>query len=203
MAAIRKPPVDAVLVGFGWTGAIMGMELTDAGLNVLALERGENRDTYPDFAYPRIADELTYGIRNKLFQKLSRETLTIRHTSKDNALPYRQMGSFILSDGVGGGGVHWNGQHWRVLPEELRLRSHVIERYGKKFIPDGMTIQDFGVSYQELEPYFDKFENVCGTSGKAGNLKGKVVEGGNPFEGSRSREFPLPPLADVDRKSVV
>lgn len=197
MAAIRKPPVDAVLVGFGWTGAIMGMELTDAGLNVLALERGENRDTYPDFAYPRIADELTYGIRNKLFQKLSRETLTIRHTSKDNALPYRQMGSFILSDGVGGGGVHWNGQHWRVLPEELRLRSHVIERYGKKFIPDGMTIQDFGVSYQELEPYFDKFENVCGTSGKAGNLKGKVVEGGNPFEGSRSREFPLPPLADV------
>jgi choline dehydrogenase-like flavoprotein len=80
MADIIKKQVDAVLVGFGWTGAIMGMELTEAGLNVVALERGENRDTYPDFAYPRIADELTYGIRGKLFQNLSRETLTIRHS---------------------------------------------------------------------------------------------------------------------------
>ena len=49
---MKKPRGDAVLVGFGWTGAIMGMELTGAGLKVVALERGENRDTYPDFAYP-------------------------------------------------------------------------------------------------------------------------------------------------------
>ena len=29
------PQVDAVLVGFGWTGALMGEALTAAGLNVL------------------------------------------------------------------------------------------------------------------------------------------------------------------------
>jgi gluconate 2-dehydrogenase alpha chain len=197
MPDITKPRKDAVLVGFGWTGAIMGMELTEAGLDVVALERGENRDTYPDFAYPRIADELTYGIRGKLFQNLSRETLTIRHSPRDRALPYRQLGSFLPGDGVGGGGVHWNGQHWRVLPEELRLKSHITERYGKDFIPEGLTIQDFGVSYEELEPFFDRFERVCGTSGKAGNLGGATLSGGNPFEGKRSREYPLPPLADV------
>ena len=197
MVDIKKPQVDAVLIGFGWTGAIMGMELTEAGLKVVALERGENRDTSPDFSYPRIADELTYGIRGKLFQNLARETLTIRHSPKDSALPYRQLGSFLPGDGVGGGGVHWNGQHWRVAPEELRLRSHITERYGKRFIPADMTIQDFGVSYEELEPCFDQFERVCGTSGKAGNLNGKIVEGGNPFEGQRSSEYPLPPLTDV------
>jgi gluconate 2-dehydrogenase alpha chain len=39
--------------GFGWNGcAIMGMELTEAGLTVVALELGGSRDTYPDFAYP-------------------------------------------------------------------------------------------------------------------------------------------------------
>ena len=43
-------PVDAVLVGFGWTGAIMGQQLCDAGLNVVALERGPWRDTATDFA---------------------------------------------------------------------------------------------------------------------------------------------------------
>ena len=79
------------------------------------------------------------------------------------------------------------------LPEELRLKSHITQRYGKGFIPEGMTIQDFGVSYEELEPYFDQFERVCGTSGKAGNLNGTIVDGGNPFEGKRSQEFPLAP----------
>lgn len=197
MFDIKKSHVDAVLVGFGWTGAIMGMELTEAGLNVVALERGVSRDTYPDFAYPRINDELTYGIRHKLCQNLSLETITIRHSPNDRAVPYRQLGSFLPGSGVGGGGVHWNGQHWRVLPEELRLRSHITEHYGKRFIPESMTIQDFGIDYEELEPFFDKFERVCGTSGKAGNLNGTIIAGGNPFEGKRSHEFPLPPLPDV------
>ncbi len=66
MATQRKTRVDAVLVGFGWTGAIMGMELTAAKLRVLALERGEMRDTDPDFAFPHVTDELTFGIRGKL-----------------------------------------------------------------------------------------------------------------------------------------
>ena len=38
MADIKKSQVDAVLVGFGWTGAIMGMELTEAGLKVVRSE---------------------------------------------------------------------------------------------------------------------------------------------------------------------
>ena len=197
MAQIKMPSVDAVLVGFGWTGAIMGMELTTAGLNVLALERGADRDTYPDFAYPRIADELTYGIRHGLMQNPATSTLTIRHTPKDIAAPYRQLGSFLPGEGVGGAGAHWNGQHWRVLPEELRMRSHIEQRYGKRFIPDGMAIQDFGVSFEELEPHFDYFEQVCGVSGQAGNVQGKLITGGNPFEGARSNAFPLPKLPDV------
>jgi len=195
MANQKKPSVDVVLVGFGWTGAIMGMELTDAGLNVLALERGAPRDTNPDFAFPRNTDELSYGIRGKLFQQLAKETVTIRHTAADVALPYRQHGSFLLGDGVGGAGVHWNGHHWRALPSDLRIRSTYEERYGKKFIPEGMTIQDWGVTYDELEPHFSRFEKICGTSGRAGNIGGQIRPGGNPFEGPRSGDYPLPPLA--------
>jgi gluconate 2-dehydrogenase alpha chain len=103
----------------------------------------------------------------------------------------------LPGDGVGGAGVHWNGQHWRVLPEELRLKSHIEARYGRRFIPEGMTIQDFGVSYEELEPHFNHFEQVCGVSGQAGNLLGNIVAGGNPFEAARSNPYPLPALPDV------
>ncbi|WP_186108665.1 GMC family oxidoreductase [Burkholderia gladioli] len=197
MADIRKPPVDAVVVGMGWTGSIMSMELAEAGLRVVGLERGEQRDTDPDFAYPRIADELTYVQRNRLMQSLSRETVTIRRNARETALPLRQYGPFLFGDGVGGSGVHWNGFSYRAPEAELRLRSHYEARYGKAFIPELMSIQDWPVSAAELEPFYDRFEYMAGTSGKAGNLRGRLVEGGNPFEAPRARDYALPPLASA------
>ncbi len=190
----RLPEVDVVLVGFGWTAAIMGHELTEAGLNVLALERGKFRDTIPDFSPVHIQDELRYAVRRALFERPARETLTFRNTIDQTALPMRHLGSFLPASGVGGAGVHWNGQTWRFLPDDFIVRSHTIERYGKDFIPADMTIQDWGVTYAELEPYYDRFEYLCGISGQAGNIEGKIQPGGNPFEGPRQRGYPLPPL---------
>src|ERR1700734_497141 len=139
--AEKKKRADAVIIGYGWTGAIMAKTLTDAGLSVVALERGPARDTSPDFEYPRIIDELKYGVRGDLWQPLAKETVTVRHNLDEVAQPYRKYGSFVLGNGVGGAGVHWNGQLWRASPEDLNLRSHIEARYGKKFIPPDMTIQ--------------------------------------------------------------
>jgi gluconate 2-dehydrogenase alpha chain len=188
------PKVDVLIVGFGWTGAIMAQELTDAGLNVLAVERGDWMDTSTDFATTFAQDELRYYWRKELFQRPAHETLTVRNTLTETALPMRTLGSFLPGVGVGGAGIHWNGQLWRFLPTDFMARSHNIERYGKAAVPDDMTIQDWGVTYPELEPYYDKFEYLCGASGKAGNLNGAIQAGGDPFEGPRSREYPNPPL---------
>jgi gluconate 2-dehydrogenase alpha chain len=187
-------PADAVIVGMGWTGAIFAKELTEAGLKVVALERGRPRDAATDFQPGRIHDELEFAVRHGLMQDLSRETVTFRNDMRETALPMRLLGSFLPGEGVGGAGVHWNGQTWRFLPSDFRLRSQVIERYGRKAVPEDMTIQDWPVSYEELEPFYDRFEQVCGVSGKAGNIKGAIQPGGNPFEGARSREFPNPPM---------
>ena len=61
--ATKLKQVDAVVVGMGWTGSIMARELTKAGLNVVGLERGENRVPSEDFALPGIRDELKYRLR--------------------------------------------------------------------------------------------------------------------------------------------
>ena len=100
----RLPPIDVVLVGFGWTAAIMGQELTDAGLQVLALERGKFRDTVPDFATTHVQDELRYAVRRALFERPARATLTFRHSSDQTALPMRHPGSFLPASRVGGTG---------------------------------------------------------------------------------------------------
>ena len=191
MATLK--PVDAVMIGFGWTGAILANELTKAGLSVVGLERGSFRDTTPDFAIPAVHDELAYAIRYKLFQDASKETVSFRLNTKATALPVRQFGSFLPGDGLGGAGVHWNGVTWRFLPWDFETRSRTIARYGASMLGDDCTSADWGVTYDELEPYYDKFERLCGIGGKAGNLRGKIVAGGNPFEGPRSREYPNPP----------
>ena len=192
--AKRLPAKDVVIVGLGWTGSILANELTDAGLDVVAIERGPWRDTASDFNIGYAQDELRYAIRQDLFLRPAQDTLTFRNNADQQALPIRQFGSFLPGNGVGGAGVHWNGQTWRFLPSDFRCRSHLTERYGAKFIPDELTIQDWGITYDELEPYYDQFDYLAGISGKAGNIKGKIQEGGNPFEGARSRDFPLPPL---------
>jgi gluconate 2-dehydrogenase alpha chain len=194
--AERKPSADVIIVGFGWTGAIMAAELCATGLKVVALERGEWQDTVPNFAYPKVVDEIAQSARNGLLQKLAKSTVTIRHDASQTAVPYRQYGSFKPGEGVGGAGIHWSGVHSRVMPSELNVPAYYTARYGRNFIPPDMTVQDWGVTYEELEPHFDRFEYVCGTSSYAHNIQGHPTGRGNVFEMPRSREFPLPALPD-------
>jgi gluconate 2-dehydrogenase alpha chain len=63
----RLPPTDAVIIGLGWTGSILAHELTGAGLNVVAIERGPWRDTATDFPTTYAQDELRYHVRHDLF----------------------------------------------------------------------------------------------------------------------------------------
>ena len=162
--------VDAVMVGMGWSGSIMARELTKAGLTVVGLERGADRSPREDFALPRIRDELKYRLRYELMLDTAVETHTFRNNPSELALPMRRWEVPPLGDGVGGAGAHWNGITWRFSPSEFVLRSHLMSRYGRNAIPEEMTIQDWGVTYDDLEPHYDRFEKLCGTSGKAGNL---------------------------------
>jgi gluconate 2-dehydrogenase alpha chain len=186
--------VDVVLVGAGWTGGILGKEFSEAGMTVVCLERGGPQVASEDFTVPRMRDELALGIRNGMMVNTADQTETIRNNAKETALPYRRLGSYLMGTGVGGASTHWNGHTWRWDDNEFKIRTRYEEKYGKKYIPEDMTIQDWGVTYKELEKYYDKFEKTAGISGKAGNIKGKKIAGGNPFEAPRSHDYPLPPV---------
>lgn len=176
----RLPKVDVVIVGVGWGGGIIASELTKQGMTVVGLERGKERKTEDYFM---VHDELRYALRYELMQDLSKETITFRSNTRIRALPMRSYGSFLLGTGLGGAGVHWNGQTFRFLPYDFEIRCKTIERYGEKKIPEGMTIQDWGITYDQLEPYYDRFEKLCGISGEE-----------NPLAGKRSSPYPTPPM---------
>jgi gluconate 2-dehydrogenase alpha chain len=192
--ATKLPAKDVVIIGLGWTAAILAHELTDQGLDVVAIERGPWRDTATSFNIGYAPDELRYAVRMDLFQRPAQSTYTFRNNDSQTALPIRQWGSFQPGNGVGGAGVHWNGWTWRFQPTDFRLRSHLTERYGTNFVPHELSIQDWGITYEELEPFYERFEYLAGISGQAGNLNGVIETGGNPFEGPRKREYPLPAM---------
>ncbi|MDU0203629.1 MULTISPECIES: GMC family oxidoreductase [Paenibacillus] len=176
--ATKMPKVPVVIVGMGWVGGIIAAELSKQGVKVVGLERGKPRDTKD---YYMVHDELRYASRYDLMQDLSKETVTFRNTDKVAAVPMREYGSFLLGEGLGGSSIHWNGQTYRFLPYDFEIYSKTVERYGKQKIPEGMTIQDWGITYDQLEPYFDKFEKLAGISGDPDQ---------NPMVGKRSNPFP-------------
>ena len=78
--ATRLPPVDVVLVGFGWTGEHprQGADRRrPAGARARARRLSRHHSRFR--AHASIQDELRYAVRNGLFEEPERETLTFRN----------------------------------------------------------------------------------------------------------------------------
>src|SRR6195256_4081341 len=121
MATMLKE-VDAVCIGVGFTGSILARELTKAGLKVVGLERGPNRTSRDDFALPNVRDDLKYAVRQELFQDTQMDTVSLRHSVSETALPIRRLGSFLPGTGLGGAGETLKGGAWRLQPSRHLAR---------------------------------------------------------------------------------
>lgn len=172
--------VDVVVVGSGWAGGIISAELAKAGYKVAMLERGKDQKR-SDFI--GVKDELRYTNRHEMMEKLTGDTITSRVSMNDVALPVRLRSEMNTGTDLGGGSVHWAGSVYRWRPYDFEIRSKTIERYGEGKIPEGMTIQDWGITYDELEPYYAKWELTAGISGEP-----------DPLGDQRSIDYPNPPM---------
>jgi gluconate 2-dehydrogenase alpha chain len=190
----KLPKRSVVIVGGGLCAALIARELTAKNIDILVLERGGDRLNGAEAKLPGQRDELRWAVHQGLMQNWQRETYTLRHSRADESLPVRWMEAFLPGNGVGGAASHWNGQTWRWAEYDMTLRTRYESRYGKAAIPSDMPLQDWGTTYNELEPYHDLFEKLFGLSGKAGNIKGVIQPGGNPFEAPRRDEYPQKPL---------
>lgn len=187
----RLKSTDVVIIGSGFTGLVMAKEITSkTGLNVVVLERGPARS--PD-RYVNEMDDIDI-LRVGLRQNPAEDTITLRNNNKQTALPLRTLPSIHPGTGTGGSSEAWAGYGERFLPEHMVLATHLRERFGAARLPQDWTIRDWGITYDEFEQYYWQAEQMMGVSGKAGNLNGKLIPGGNIFEGPRKHEFPNPPL---------
>ena len=181
------PRVHAVVVGSGAGGGVAACVLAEAGLSVVVLEKGRWHSPFEerkdDLVNQRNASlGLAYGPdadkNPRVFVDPSgRERIV---TPKDGA--YQANASC-----VGGGTVSYGGQAWRYMPQDFRMRS----TYGTT---PGSTLEDWPISYDDMEPYYEKAEYEIGVSGD--------VEP-NPFKGPRRKPLPMPPLHPKPREHEI
>src|SRR6202166_3747641 len=185
-------PTDVVVAGLGAAAGVTVLPLTRAGIKVTALEAGSWMQP-GDFK----ADEIHNNVRRMVTTgtKVWDEIPTFR-TSPDQRA--RQGAAPTMMNAVGGTSIHYYANSWRFHPWDFKARSESIKRYGPNSIPRGSTIEDWPLTYNELESYYDAIEYEIGVAGKAGNIQGKIDRVGNVFEAPRRREYPMPPLRDTD-----
>src|SRR6476646_4278523 len=187
--ATQLKPVDVVVLGLGAAGGVAVLPLARAGLKVAGIEAGTWMGP-KDYR----ADEIYNNIRRVVTSvpKAMREIPTVRTNPSETARPVAAQ--HPMMNAIGGTSIHYWAQSWRLKPWDFRSRSEIIRRYGAGALPAGSTLEDWPLTYDELEPYYDIIEDEVGVSGAAGNIQGKLTGVGNPFEGPRDKEYPMPPL---------
>ncbi len=188
---MKLKKVDVVICGGGWTGLAIAKELaTRTSLEIVVLERGPAQSISD---YSNNMDEVDYTLRMKMMQNTAEETLTHRHTLRDTADPVRRPGHVRIGTGTGGSGEHWSGVTNRYPEDTFTIKTALKDRFGSSRIPENLSVQDWTLTWSDIEPFYTRVEEMMGIGGKAGNIQGRLIDGGNIFEGPRSKEYPVGP----------
>ena len=159
--------VDFVVVGSGAAGGIIAKELATAGLTVVVLEQGPRVEP-PQFEH----DEIKTLFQGAL--QINPTGFTFRRSESETAKPGQIQ--LLYHRLVGGGSVMFTANYWRFREIDFIEKS----RLGAI---SGTGLEDWPITYRDLEPYYTKAEWELGISGEPG-----------PFDPPRTRPYPLPPL---------
>lgn len=171
---------DVCIVGSGAGAGPVAYELSKAGHKVVILEKGPWFKT-EDFA----KDEMVATRRDVYTPRLQDECSVLERGSKESgwtAKSTRVTGvNFWNGNMVGGSSNLMSAYFHRMKPNDFKLKSKYKE------IKEGNVV-DWPISYNDLEPYYSKVEEVIGVSGK-------VIQ--HQFLEPRSTpDFPYPPLQE-------
>jgi choline dehydrogenase-like flavoprotein len=177
-----------VIVGSGPGGSTFAEVVTAAGWDCIVLDKGRNHLIETESPYELKGDysndELKFVYRHFLGPDPFLEPRTYRRTAERDGDRLFTGEVNNLPSTVGGGGVHADGKVPRFREIDFRLRSELGPI-------DGAAIEDWPITYADLEPYYAEVERAIGVAG--------IHEGptSNPFAAWRSSPYPMPPGADM------
>lgn len=170
--------VDAVVVGSGAAGGIVAKELATAGMSVVLLERGRWISAF-ECGKDDLRNQRTSVLGASFGPEDAGNPRVRVETDGTERIVYPSRGGYNHNAMcVGGGTASYGAMAWRFMDQDFRLKSI----YGAV---EGSTLEDWPVTYDDLEPYYEKAEYEIGVSGDVTPC---------PFKAPRNKPLPMPPL---------
>jgi choline dehydrogenase-like flavoprotein len=171
--------VNAVVVGAGAGGGIVAKELSVAGLSVVLFERGDWA-TFDAHDHDELLSQRTTVLGNAFGpdDERYRRVVVNDDGTSDVVLPSDGAYSNVAAC-VGSGTVSYGAMAWRFMREDFRMKT----TYGHV---EGSTLEDWPITYDDLEPCYEKAEWEIGVAGDASL---------NPFAAPRNKPYPMIPFA--------
>jgi choline dehydrogenase-like flavoprotein len=171
--------VNVVVVGAGAGGGVVAKELACAGLSVALLERGKWYTAFDcrkdDLRNQRVSVlGCGFGPDDEHYRRV-----TVDETGREEIVKPSNWGYNNNAACVGSGTLSYGAMAWRYMEQDFRMRT----TYG---VVEGGTLEDWPISYDDLEPYYEKAEWEMGVSGDVS---------ANIFKAPRKRPLPMPPLS--------
>ncbi len=154
---------DAVVVGSGAAGGMAATELCAKGLKVLLLEAGPKLDIATDFHHHMKPYEFPYRGRIRPLER-AKYNYVVNEWNKPsfiNELEHPYTGKkfvWVRARAVGGKTLHWGLVALRFSPRDFQAASY--DGYG----------ENWPITYEDVEPYYTRVEELIGVSGKAEHL---------------------------------
>lgn len=195
LAPIKTTPLsaadthyDAIIIGSGPGGGSAAWTLAEAGKRVLIVERS------PLLPNSRLRGDHLRGKRNAVID------VTVGPGAGNPRVAERADGSEYIVDGdedgndyglnamtLGGGTRVWQGMAWRFMPEDFRMAT----TYG---VPEGSSLADWPISYDDMEPFYGLAEHQLGVSGEEGALTARTP---------RTTPYPMPPMPSEPARVIL
>jgi choline dehydrogenase-like flavoprotein len=141
---------DVLIVGAGAAGGVVGRRLAEAGFKVVCLEQGDWPDRHD---YPGSKPDWELQARKQWSPDPN-----VRQNAADYPINAEDSDIVpLMFNGVGGSTILYTGDWPRMTPSDFRVRTL-----------DGIA-DDWPLTYEELEPFYDRIARDVGVSGLAGD----------------------------------
>jgi choline dehydrogenase-like flavoprotein len=169
---------DAIIIGTGAAGGIVACVLAEAGKRVLLLERGSSL-SFADVGRDHLRNQrLAIHGHNAGPELNGNPRVFVDPHGEARIVKPHELDYHNNAACVGGGTRVYGAQAWRFHPDDFRMAS----KYG---VPNGSSLADWPITYETLEPFYERAEWELGVAGNGNSIQHQIP---------RKRNYPLRPV---------